>query len=467
MKAKLTPKQAELICDESYELLYGGAAGGGKSYGLLCTALQYAMEPGYHALILRRTYKQLSMADSILSIAKEWLIGKAKWNGDTYTFTFPDSLATLQFGHMDSADARFNYQGAAFQFVGYDELTQFEEVTYTYLNSRIRRPSDSRIPLRRRNTSNPGGIGHEWVYKQFINPDTRPAGVRFISAKLDDNPNLDREEYQKSLASLDPLTRAQLLNGDWDAVAGGRFLREWLDNRYRREGGLGEFLVFPDERFRWFDQPIFLTIDPAASSKNTADWTVVSVWCVSPKGKLVWLACYRVQKEIPDQVPFVQSLVRQWKPRIVGVEAVMSNRALAQLLQRSTTPMIPVCELSPKGNDKLVRATPGMALAGNGRLWLPETDPTFPMDAVVGELTRFTGDPDKDANDDIVDTLSYACELLPNIAGAGNASVGVYQPGTGSIRRPGPAPQVLTSPLSPSRPTPSPPSRLGGLPGRY
>jgi phage terminase large subunit-like protein len=250
---------------------------------------------------------------------------------------------------------------------------------------------------------------------------------------------------------LDPVTRSQLLNGDWGAVEGGRFHRAWLDYRYDREGGNGEFIVMRGERFRWFDQPIFMTIDPAASEATTADWTVVSVWCVSPLGRLVWLACYREQLEIPDQVPFVQRFVKFWKPRIVGVEAVMSNRALAQLLQRSTDPMIPVRELSPKGNDKLVRATPGMALAGNGRLWLPKHDPNFPIDAVVGELVRFTGNEKLDAHDDIVDTLSYACEVLPDLAGlTQSASVGVYSTASANIQQPArkntaPAPAVPIS----------------------
>jgi phage terminase large subunit-like protein len=448
VKHGLTEKQAAWCIDESYESLFGGAAGGGKSVGLLCAALQYAQEPGYHAIILRRTFAQLSKADSIMFLAMEWLMGKAKWSESKHMFRF-ESGATLEFGHMEHEKAKFNFQGSAFQFVGFDELTQFQQSQYSYLGSRVRRPADSKIPLRRRNTSNPGGIGHEWVYKRFINPETRPKKVRFIPSKLNDNPNLDRASYEETLKDLDPVTRAQLLNGDWGAVEGGRFKREWLDNRYTRDGGNGEFIILPDERFRWFDQPIFMAIDPAASSSNVSDWTVAGTFCISPKARLIWLACDRVQLDIPDQVPFVQQLVMRWRPRIVGVEAVMSNRALAQLLQRSTTPVIPVRELSPKGNDKLVRATPAMALAGNGRLWLPAHDPTFPIDEVIGELVRFTGDDQKDANDDIVDCISYACELLPALAGASKGQVGVYSPSSGQIQRPVGSPPIGPRPNIP------------------
>lgn len=409
-----------MLVDESYESLFGGAAGGGKSIGLLCAALQYVQEPSYHALILRRTFKQLAKADSILSIAKEWLKGKAHWNGDTYTFTFP-SGATLEFGHMESDDARFNYQGAAYQFVGYDELTQFTEVTYSYLGSRIRRAEGSGIPLRRRNTSNPGGIGHDWVFKRFISPKTRISSTRFIPAKLDDNPNIDRAEYIKSLSDLDPLTRDQLLRGDWNAVSGGRFRKEWFGWFHSD----GDFLTIPTtgERFLPYRRPRYMTCDPAASEKTTADYTVLGTFIVSPKGNLVWWRCRRFRADIPEIIPVIQRDYRFARPLFVGVEEVASNRAVGQLCRRSVDPIMIVRSLSPGGNDKLVRATPAITLAHDGRIFLPGDDPGFPVEDVLSELCRFTGNEKEDDHDDIVDCLSYACSLLPTLGthtGAGS-----------------------------------------------
>lgn len=122
---------------------------------------------------------------------------------------------------------------------GYDELTQFKERDYTYLFSRQRRPTSgptSFIPMRMRSTSNPGGPGHEWVYKRFIVFWERwMAGLmarpkrNFHPAMLKDNPHLDEEDYVASLMELDPITRAQLLRGDWNIRPDGRmFKRDWF-----------------------------------------------------------------------------------------------------------------------------------------------------------------------------------------------------------------------------------------------
>jgi hypothetical protein len=98
----------------------------------------------------------------------------------------------------------------------------------------------------------------------------------------------------------------------------------------------------------------------------------------------------------------------------LAVEEVLNQRALAQLLRRSTDPVMVVKGVSPLGKDKRTRSTSSTVLAHSGRLLLPSDDPAFPVDAVVGQLTRFTGEPGMP--DDIADTLFYACELLPQVA---------------------------------------------------
>lgn len=211
------------------EAFYGGAAGGGKSDALLMGALQYVDQPGYAALILRRTYSQLTLPDSIMDRAHQWLDGTdAVWSGDEHQFRFP-SNATLTFGHMQYETDKYRYQGPAFQYVGFDELTQFLETQYRYMFSRLRRLEGSMVPLRVRGASNPGGIGHEWVKRRLIDEGAEHGRV-FVPAKLSDNPSLDREEYIKSLQELDPVTLQQLLNGDWTVrPAGGMFRREWFE----------------------------------------------------------------------------------------------------------------------------------------------------------------------------------------------------------------------------------------------
>jgi predicted phage terminase large subunit-like protein len=190
-------------------------------------ALQYVDVPGYSALILRRTYKDLALPDAIMDRSMQWLNSTAAhWDDDLKTWTFPAG-STLTFGYLEGPRDKYRYQSAAFQFVGFDELTQFAEDQYRYLHSRLRRLKDSDVPIRMRAASNPGGIGHEWVNTRFVDEKTRQC--MFIPSKLEDNPYLDQEEYRKSLQKLDPITRAQLLNGDWGIrPEGGMFKRQWF-----------------------------------------------------------------------------------------------------------------------------------------------------------------------------------------------------------------------------------------------
>ncbi len=206
------PKQQEFLSLDGLEALYGGAAGGGKSDALLMAALQYVHIPGYAALILRRTFKDLMRSDAIMARAEEWLRGtRAEWKADTKTWHFP-SGATLSFGYFDTVRDRDAYQGGAWQFIAFDETTQFPEAWYLYLFSRLRKTTQA-VPLRMRSASNPGGIGHEWVHRRFVNPGNpdRP----FVPAKLDDNPSTDGVSYREALSKLDEATRRQLLDGIW------------------------------------------------------------------------------------------------------------------------------------------------------------------------------------------------------------------------------------------------------------
>lgn len=208
------------------EAFFGGSAGGGKSDALLMGALQYVEVPNYAAILFRRTFADLALPGALMDRAQEWLSGTdARWNERDKTWTFP-SGATVSFGYLEHENHKFRYQSAEFQFIGFDELTQFSESQYRYLFSRLRRLEGSRVPLRMRSASNPGGVGHEWVRQRFIIEKQH----LFIPAKLDDNPHLDRDEYMRSLMELDPVTRQQLLEGDWSArQAGNKFKREWFE----------------------------------------------------------------------------------------------------------------------------------------------------------------------------------------------------------------------------------------------
>jgi predicted phage terminase large subunit-like protein len=149
------------------------------------------------------------------------------WSESNKRWTFP-SGAKLSFGHLENEDDKYEYQGSEYHCIGVDELTHLTKTQYEYLFSRLRRRKGSTIPIRMRATSNPGGAGHEWVKQKFM-VEAKP-GRLFIPAGLIDNPHLDQDEYVKSLGELDPVTRAQLLNGDWSVRnQGNMFRREWYE----------------------------------------------------------------------------------------------------------------------------------------------------------------------------------------------------------------------------------------------
>jgi len=225
-----TERQAAFLALDCKEGLYGGAAGGGKSDALLMAALQYVHVPGYSALLLRRTFPELKGDDGLVERAHAWLDGTdATWSASEMCWTFP-SGASLRFGHVQHEADKTRYQGHALQFVGYDELTHFTETQWTYLLTRIRRPKEgplSRVPLRIRGATNPGGIGHVWVMRRFgirvdgtqdraaaTNAETG-ATREFVPATLADNPHLDVEAYRERLAEADSTTRDQLERGKW------------------------------------------------------------------------------------------------------------------------------------------------------------------------------------------------------------------------------------------------------------
>ena len=235
------PKQhLFLLLDHIEEVFYGGAGGGGKSVAILLAALQYCDVPGYSALILRRTYPELSKSGALLDKAHELLMGQPGvwWDGQTKSYYFEtgpgNKAARLQFGYLETEKDKYQYQSAEFQFIAYDELTEFEESQYTFLFSRLRRTLNIDVPLRMRGASNPGGIGHEWVKARFpVDRPPKPGDPLFIPATIGDNPSLDKEAYERSLDHLLLPDRLRIKEGRWDVIEGGTiFSMDWLAEHY-------------------------------------------------------------------------------------------------------------------------------------------------------------------------------------------------------------------------------------------
>ena len=228
-----TPKQsAFLLMNERKEILYGGAAGGGKSVAQLMGALQFVDIPGYSAILFRKTYADLSLPGALIDMSKQWLMPfvetkEVKWSEKEKQYVFP-SGATLNFGYLESGNDCYRYQGAEFQYIGMDEVTHIDPANYRYLFSRLRKPRTLQVPLRFRATANPGGQFGEYYYQRFF-VEGPEKGRIFIAAGLDDNPYLDAEAYRESLDELDPVERERLLNGNWEIKAqGDMFSRHWF-----------------------------------------------------------------------------------------------------------------------------------------------------------------------------------------------------------------------------------------------
>lgn len=221
------PKQREWIELDVLESLYGGAAGGGKTDALLDSAMRYADVPGYSALILRRSFADLALPNSVMDRAGKWLRPtSATWNERDKRWTFP-SGAVLQFGYCDTRADLDRYKSAEFQYIAVDELTEWPEDWYTFLFSRLRRRAGVNIPLRMRGATNPDGIGQEWVRQRFRIPENvaipEPiwtGGARvFWPARAEDNPSLDLAAYEASLEQMtggrDSVRWKQLREGLW------------------------------------------------------------------------------------------------------------------------------------------------------------------------------------------------------------------------------------------------------------
>lgn len=228
--------QTNFLCRGEYEVLYGGAAGGGKSDALLVEALRQVEHPAYKGVIFRRTYPELQ--DLVLRAKQIYpcVDPGARWNEKYSQYVFR-SGATIRFRHLEASGDETRYQGHEYQYIAFDELTHFREEQYLYLLSRCR-TADKDLRCYIRAATNPGGIGHSWVRARFVDPtdggrsryvDPLTGLSRyFVPAKVTDNPILMDADplYVRRLQALPELQRRMLLEGDWDVFAGQVF-SEW------------------------------------------------------------------------------------------------------------------------------------------------------------------------------------------------------------------------------------------------
>jgi len=226
-----TGRQAAFVWLSDREAFYGGAAGGGKSDALLMAALKYVQHRGYNAVIVRESFPSLSAPGGLMERAMDWLLPTdATWNGTEHQWRFP-SGASLSFRPLgDQGDER-GFMGAEYQCICVDEVQNIREQQYRFLKTRLRRLAGSTIPVRMRATGMPYGPNIDWVRRYFVLGGPEHGRI-FIPSRLSDNRHLDRDDYLMTLSDLDPLTRAQVLLGDWSVrPEGGMFDASWFEDR--------------------------------------------------------------------------------------------------------------------------------------------------------------------------------------------------------------------------------------------
>ena len=232
MEISVTAKQKQFMDATCDEVLFGGAAGGGKSYAQVIDALVYAVKyPGSKQLILRRTYPELdkSIIRTTLALYPKEIY---RYISSSHTGQFTNG-SIIDFGYCDSETDIYRYQSAEFDVIRFDELTHFTKDMYIYLISRLRGVNG--FPKQMKSTTNPGGIGHKWVKERFI--DVGQAGVTqsfagqsrvFIPSLVSDNSFLMAKDksYLKRLENLAEKDRKALLYGQWD-IFEGQYFSEW------------------------------------------------------------------------------------------------------------------------------------------------------------------------------------------------------------------------------------------------
>ena len=221
-------KQLAMLCYSGREALLGGGKGSGKSMLMIMLAAQYLDAPGYGALILRKTWSQLSKAGGLIEKAQQVFqpfikSGEVDWNESKRRLKSQEG-GIIQFGHLENEKDRFNYQGDEYHFVGIDQAEMFSMTELMFIRAQQRRLGGSNIPLRYILSANPGGQSHDFLKNRYMVGD--PDRI-YIHACLEDNPYLDQAEAEESLRALasNEVEYRQLRWGDWDIMASGDILQ--------------------------------------------------------------------------------------------------------------------------------------------------------------------------------------------------------------------------------------------------
>ena len=233
-----TPKQAMFHASKANEILYGGAAGGGKTKALVMDALFRCLKwPNTTAVVFRRTYRELEDTD-IKEALSSYPEALAKYNAGRHEFKLMNGSKIL-FRHCENEADRFDYSGLEAQHMYFDELTTFTQVIYDFLKTRLRAKKELGCVPIVKSASNPGNIGHGWVKKEFVDAGpymeireqeiwsealhkSKKIRTQYIPALATENPFIT-EDYIFELEQKPQALRDALLHGSWDSFEGQAF----------------------------------------------------------------------------------------------------------------------------------------------------------------------------------------------------------------------------------------------------
>lgn len=407
--------QEEFVSSDVDELLYGGAAGGGKTAGLVSIPLRWVDNPAFRGLLLRRDTTQLEQlldeADALFPVAVEGADRVMKGNGAVWSFP---SGAKIRFEHCQLEKHIRRYDGKQFQYVGYDELTHFTLKQFVGINARLRSPALG-LPRYARGTTNPGGEGHEWVFDRWgawLNPKAKIRGLAerrdefgemlpparpgevlwfdpttgervakgspksisrtFIPAKVEDNPYImvNDPEYVTKLMGLDPVRRAQLRRGDWLAKPGKGiyFKRAWFKMADVRPTDVVA-------RIRVWDLAATEESPDKKKRKSQADWTVGELWAKTRDDRFYVENVIRF-RGTPAEVDnaILNTAISDGKgvavrlPQDPGQAGKAQAAHFVRMLQGFTVRIRPVT------GDKVTRAGPYSSQVEHGNVWVLEGD---------------------------------------------------------------------------------------------
>ncbi|WP_339884213.1 terminase large subunit domain-containing protein [Vreelandella maris] len=354
LDVKLHKRQGEAFDSIATEILYGGAAGGGKSHLMRVAAVIWCAEiPGLMVYIFRRLSDDLEKnhlygPGGFFEMLSPWLkTGWAKYNGSKHYIEFWNG-SRIFLAHCQHEKDKFKYQGAEIHVLLVDELTHFTESIYRYLRGRLRLgalevPEKYKGMLPRAIAgTNPGGVGHNWVKHSFVDAakpmemhkTAKPEGGmlrQYIPARLDDNPTLlnNDPDYIDRLEGLgNPALVKAMKDGDWNIVSGGAFDDVWNANRHVTPRFKVPSTWYVDRGFDWGSSHPFSVLWFAESDGSEVELEDGSVFC-PPKGSIVvcheWYGAKGPNEGLKLSAPEIAKGIKERESSLINGEWLPAN----------------------------------------------------------------------------------------------------------------------------------------------